>query len=304
MLHLRGADCRIAVTTDCNSRFCYLDPFVGAQLAVAEAARNLSCVGAKPAAVTDCLNFMSPEKPEGFWQFRRAVEGMARACEALGTPVISGNVSFYNETPAGPIYPTPTVGMLGIFDPGVQPVGQGFQEDGDLIYLVRPLGWASETGIGGSEYLSLIHGREEGTPPRLDLDAERRVQSVVRDAIAAGILHSAHDCAEGGAAVTLAESCLSGNKGAEIRFAVTDFEDKPWSAVLFGEAASRIIVTVRPGAQQDRLLDIVEAVGVEAIFIGQVKANDRFDAAGLLDLPLAQLRDVYEGAIPRAMGEK
>jgi phosphoribosylformylglycinamidine synthase len=299
---------RIAATTDCNPRFCYLDPFVGAQIAVAEAARNISCVGAVPKAVTDCLNFPSPEKPAGFWQFRRAVEGMAQACEEFGTAVVSGNVSFYNETPEGAIYPTPTVGMVGVFEEGVEPCGMAFQSDGDLIYLLRPTGWEDETGIGGSEYLSLIHGRDEGAPPRLDLDAEKRVQSVVRRAIGRGLLRSAHDCAEGGAAVALAESCLAGNKGAEVRFAITDFSggqgDQQWAAILFGEAMSRIVVSVRPGTNQDALLDLAESAGIEAVFIGQVKDNSRFDAAGLLDLSLSALRDAYEGAIPRAMGEK
>jgi phosphoribosylformylglycinamidine synthase len=229
---------------------------------------------------------------------------MAQACEALKTPVVSGNVSFYNETPEGAIYPTPTVGMVGVFDEGLTPCGLAFQSDGDLIYLLRPAGSEEETGIGGSEYLALIHGRDEGRPPALDLDAEARVQSAVREAIAKGLLRSAHDCSEGGAAIALAESCLAGNKGAEIRFAVTDFGDQPWSAILFGEAASRVIVSVRPGADQEALLDIADEAGIEAIFIGQVKANDRFDAAGLLDLPLAALRDAYENAIPRAMGEK
>ena len=298
---------RIAATTDCNPRFCYLDPFVGAQIAVAEAARNISCVGATPKAVTDCLNFPSPEKPEGFWQFRRAVEGMAEACDALGTKVISGNVSFYNETPDGAIYPTPTVGMVGVFDEGVVPLGQAFQNDGDLIYLLRPQNWEGETGIGGSEYLSLIHGRDEGTPPRLDLQAEASVQSVVRAAIAAGTLQSAHDCAEGGAAVALAESCLAGKKGAGVRFSITDFAadagDQPWSAILFGEATARIIVSVKPGSDQEKLLDFAEDAAIQAVFIGQVKDNGKFDAAGLLDLPLATLYDAYENAIPRAMGE-
>ena len=295
---------RIALTTDCNSRFCYLDPFVGAQLAVAEAARNLSCVGAVPKAVTDCLNFPSPEKPSGFWQFTQAVHGMAQACDALGTPVVSGNVSFYNETPEGAIYPTPTVGMVGVFDEGVTPCPMGWQNDGDLIYLLRPQNWENETGMGGSQYLSLVHNRDEGKPPRLDLNSEMRVQSATRRAIAQNLLHSAHDCADGGAIVALAESCLTGNRGAEIRFSVTDFGDQNWPAILFGEAASRIIVSVAPGEKQDALLDIAESEGIEAVFIGQVKSNDRLDAAGLLDVPLSVLRDAYEGAIPRAMGEK
>lgn len=304
VLSVRDANgARIALTTDCNPRFCYLDPFVGAQIAVAEAARNLSCVGATPKAVTDCLNFPSPEKPAGFWQFRQAVLGMAKACEALQTPVVSGNVSFYNETPDRAIFPTPTVGMVGVFDDGVTPCGLAFQNDGDLIYLLRPEG-SPRLGLDGSEYLYLVHGREEGKP-HLDLEAEGRVQQTTRRAIAAGLLHSAHDCAEGGLAVALAESCLTGSRGAEIRLAVTDFSgengDLPLSTVLFGEAQSRIVVSVREGTNQNALLDIAEAEGIEAVFIGQVKANERLDAAGVFDLPLSALRDAYENAIPRVM---
>lgn len=294
---------RIALTTDCNPRYCYLDPFVGAQIAVAEAARNLSCVGAVPKAVTDCLNFPSPEKPAGFWQFQQAVNGMATACEVLKTPVVSGNVSFYNETPEGAIYPTPTVGMVGVFEEGVEPCGLAFRDNDDLIYLLRPQGWEDESGIGGSEYLHVIHGRDEGNPPTLNLEAEAQVQRAVREAIAQGILKSAHDCSEGGLAVALAECAIAGNRGAEVRFAISDFGSQPWSAILFGEAQSRVVVTVKEGAAQETLLDLAEAAGIEALFLGQVKANDRFDAAGLLDLPVSQLRDVYENAIPRAMGE-
>jgi len=302
VLSIREADGRrIALTTDCNPRFCYLDPYVGAQIAVAEAARNLSCVGATPKATTDCLNFPSPEKPSGFWQFTQAVNGMAAACDALKAPVVSGNVSFYNETPDGAIYPTPTVGMVGVLDDGVVPVGQGFQNDGDLIYLLRPTDWEGEDGIGGSEYLSLIHGRDEGKPPRLDLAAEAKVQLVTRQAIAKNLLHSAHDCSDGGAAVALAESCLAGNKGAEIRFAIADYGDQNWSAILFGEATARILVTVKEGVNQNALLDLAESAGIEALFLGQVKSNDRFDAAGLIDLPLSALRHAFEGAIPRIM---
>lgn len=295
---------RIAMTTDCNPRFCYLDPFTGAQIAVAEAARNLSCVGATPKATTDCLNFPSPEKPAGFWQFRQAVLGMAAACDALKTPVVSGNVSFYNETPEGAIYPTPTVGMVGVFEEGVEPCGLAFKDNDDLIYLLRPQGWEDESGIGGSEFLHVIHGKDEGRPPRLDLAAEAAVQSVVRAAIAKGLLKSAHDCSEGGIAVSLAESAIAGRRGAEVRFAVSDFGSQPWSAILYGEATARIVVTVKEGVDQNALLDLAESAGIEAIFIGQVKNAERFDAAGLFDLPLAALKDAYENAIPRAMGEK
>jgi len=305
VLRLRDAGGRrIARTTDCNPRFCYLDPYVGAQIAVAEAARNLSCTGAVPKAVTDCLNFPSPEKPEGFWQFRRAVEGMAAACEAFGTAVVSGNVSFYNETPEGAIYPTPTVGMVGVFEEGVEPCGLAFQDDGDLIYLLRPLGWENEDGIGGSEYLSRVLGRDEGSPPRLELQEERNVQEAVREAIAKGLIKSAHDCAEGGALVAIAESCLAGNIGAEVRFAIPDFGGQSWPAILFGEACSRIIVTIPHGESLDALLQIADRVGVEAVYIGQVKNNNRLDVAGLVDVPLPTLRDAYEGAIPRLMDRK
>ncbi len=309
VLSIREAGGRkIAATTDCNPRFCYLDPFVGAQLAVAEAARNLSCVGAVPAALTDCLNFPSPEKPSGFWQFRRAVEGMAQAADFFKTPVVSGNVSFYNETPEGAIYPTPTVGMVGVIPENVEPMGLSFQNDGDLIYLLRPVGTESATGIGGSEYLYRIHGRAEGKP-ELDLAAEASVQKVVREAVANVLILSAHDCSEGGFLTAVAESCLGGNKGAEIRFAVTDFvgkdgNDLPWSAVLFGEAPSRVVVTVKElTKEQDALLDLCEQNGVEAVFIGQVKNNNKLDAAGLLELSLDQLRTAFEGAIPKIMGK-
>jgi phosphoribosylformylglycinamidine synthase len=296
---------KIAATTDCNPRFCYLDPFVGAQLAIAEAARNLSCVGAVPAAVTDCLNFPSPEKPEGFWQFTQAVNGMAAACEFFQTPVVSGNVSFYNETPDGAIYPTPTVGMVGVLPEGAEPVGLAFKENLDLIYLLRPSGWEAETGIGGSEFLHVVHGQDTGAPPRLDLEKEAAVQRVVREAIARKLVRSAHDCSEGGLLVNLAESCLAGSIGAEVRFSVTDFAEQPWSAICFGEAASRIVVTVKEATpEHEKLLDLAEREGIEAVFIGQVKDNGRFDAAGLLDLPIEALKDAYEGAIPRAMSKK
>lgn len=295
---------RIALTTDCNSRFCYLDPFLGAQHTVAEAARNVSCVGATPKAVTDCLNFASPEKPEGFWQFRRSVEGLASACEALGTPVVSGNVSFYNETPDGAVFPTPTVGMLGVFDSKeTEPCRVAFRDNNDLIYLLRPDGWENEAGIGGSAYLSVVHNREEGAPPRLVLGAEARVQRAVRRAIAANLLQSAHDCSEGGLAVTLAESCLGGNVGAEVRIAIAEFGEQNWASILFGEAASRIVVSVKEGGAQDALLDICADENIEAVFLGQVKANDRFEAAGLFDLPLGVVRDAHENSIARVMGD-
>ena len=305
VLALRGTGGKaIALTTDCNARYCYLDPYVGAQLAVAEAARNLSCVGAVPLAVTDCLNFASPEKPEGFWQFRRAVEGLAEACEAFGTPVISGNVSFYNETPQQAIFPTPTVGMIGLLDDADKRVTLAFKNEGDTIYLVGD----SQPTFGGSEYLSVIHGQEVGQPPALDMDAEKRVQGFVREAIAQGLLQSAHDVSDGGLAVCLAECCLAGNIGMH-----AERPEQRLSALeLFGERAANIVVSSAP--EQDAAFQaLLSAHGVACLAYGEVMGEHNGDTwmrieadrgRPDIDVTLGGLRDAYEGAIPRAMGRK
>ena len=293
----------LALTTDCNPRYCYLDPYLGAQIAVAEAARNLSCVGATPLAVTDCLNFASPEKPEGFWQFERAVAGLADACEAFGTPVISGNVSFYNETPEHAIYPTPTVGMVGLLPDADKRVTMGFKSAGDVIYLIGD----GTPSLGGSEYLSLIHGLEVGSPPALDIDAEKKLQAFLREAIDQGLLQSAHDVSDGGLAVCLAECCIAGNQGAVVTLMDTDAQ------ALFGEANAFIAVSV---AEQDaqRLTQLSAAFGVEASWCGRVKEDTlqinlrvynalQDDYELKMELPVADLRAAYEGAIPAAMGQ-
>ena len=293
----------LALTTDCNPRYCYLDPYLGAQIAVAEAARNLSCVGATPLAVTDCLNFASPEKPEGFWQFERAVAGLADACEAFGTPVISGNVSFYNETPEHAIYPTPTVGMVGLLPDADKRVTMGFRNEDDIIYVV---GNGNPT-LGGSEYLSLIHGMEVGMPPTLDIDAEKQLQAFLREAIDQGLLQSAHDVSDGGLAVALAECCIAGEHGAGVTLVDTDAKS------LFGETNALVIVSV---AEQDtqRLTQLLAAYGVDAYWCGRVRKEslqvnlriynalqDEYELR--LELPVSDLRAAYEGAIPAAMGE-
>ncbi|MCZ8048568.1 MAG: phosphoribosylformylglycinamidine synthase subunit PurL [Microcystis aeruginosa K13-05] len=240
----------VAATTDCNPRYVYLDPYNGAKLAVAEAARNLSCVGADPIAVTDNLNFGSPENSIGYWQLATACQGIAEACREMNTPVTGGNVSLYNETvdAAGSpqsIYPTPVIGMVGLVPDIGQICGQGWQKAGDLIYI---LGFSLPT-IGASEYLAVIHGLVTGKPPVIDFELERKVQAACRRGIRAGWVKSAHDCAEGGLATALAECCISGQLGAEI--------DLSWQhqgrfdAVLFGELASCIIVSVSPENQQD-----------------------------------------------------
>src|SRR5664280_855740 len=205
VLRIKGTSRGIAFTIDCNGRHCYLDPYRGAKAAVAEAARNLSCAGALPVAVTDCLNFGNPEKGDIYWTFEQAVEGMSEACEALDTPVVSGNVSFYNESFGQAIYPTPMIGMLGIYDDVSIHTDQRFKDDGDVIVVLGPeAGW-----MDGSEYQKIAYGKVAGRVPDVDLQVEVELQAKVRAAVAARLLKSAHDCAEGGLAVALAECALS-----------------------------------------------------------------------------------------------
>ena len=295
VLRLRGSGNKaLALTTDCNPRYCYLDPYLGAQIAVAEAARNLSCVGATPLAVTDCLNFASPEKPEGFWQFERAVAGLADACEAFGTPVISGNVSFYNETPEHAIYPTPTVGMVGLLPDADKRVTMGFKNAGDRVYFVG----GGKLTLGGSEYLSLIHGLEIGSPPTLDIDAEKKLQAFLRDAIDQGLLQSAHDVSDGGFAVAVAECCIAGQVGAEIEALWPQRND----LVLFGEQTAAALVTVAH-EKAKRYLELCRVHYIDGLYLGSV-GRDELQIVSTdqhLKIKISDLRAAYEGAIPAAM---
>ncbi len=255
----------VAATVDCNSRYVYLDPYEGAKAVVAEAARNLSCVGAEPLAVTDNLNFGSPEKPIGYWQLSEACRGLAEGCQELSTPVTGGNVSLYNETfdtngNPKPIYPTPVVGMVGLIPDLTKICSQAWQSEGDIIYLLGlPIqseipNSQSKIDLGGTEYLATIHNTVAGKPPRVDFDLERRVQQACREGIRQGWVRSAHDCAEGGITVALAECCINSHLGAEIKFELP--ADLPasnpqrWDEILFGEGGARIIVSVALAEQQ------------------------------------------------------
>jgi phosphoribosylformylglycinamidine synthase subunit PurL len=244
VLRIKGTRKAVALTTDCNARFVYVNPRRGAAMAVAEAARNLSVTGARPLGVTDCLNFGSPERPEILWQFKEAVAGIGEACRALEIPVVGGNVSFYNETLGQAILPTPVIGMAGLLDDADRRCTQWFESGGDRVALLGP----EDVSLGGSEYLWVVHRRVAGPLALLDLELERAAQEACRAAIGARLLRSAHDCSEGGIAITLAEGCVSGPApvGAEIELRSA----APLPALLFGEGPSRIVVTVRAGAER------------------------------------------------------
>ncbi len=251
----------IAVSTDGNGRYCYLNPRRGAMLALVEAARNVVCAGAMPIGATNCLNFGNPERPEIMWQFVECVEGLAEACRALDIPITGGNVSLYNETDGKAIYPTPIIGVVGLIEDSSRVLSRTFKQDGDVVILL-----GDDRGeLGGSEYLRTVHGLVRGDAPSLDLARERSLQTVVSQAAAAGLLRSAHDCSDGGIAVTLAESCFdSGGLGATI-----ELDGASPETALFSESASRIVVSV-VASNEGELLQRAAAVGVPARRIGTV----------------------------------
>lgn len=237
VIRVKGTNKGVALSTDCNGRYCYLDPYAGGKIAVAEAARNVVCSGALPLAITNCLNFGNPEKEEIFWQLSKCIDGMAEACEYFNTPVTGGNVSLYNESPQGAVHPTPVVGMVGLLENIENRLSQSFKKAGSKIVMLGE----TKGELGGSEYLYKIHGLTAGNPPPLDLEKEGKLHKVVLEAAANNMLLSAHDCSEGGLAVALAESAISGNLG--IKVTLSGYNER-LDALLFGEDQSRIIVSV------------------------------------------------------------
>ncbi len=297
----------VALATDCNSRFCWLDPYEGAKLAVAECYRNLSTVGAEPLATTDCLNFGSPEQPEeGMWQLVEAIRGLGDACRALATPIVSGNVSLYNETDGRSIKPTPTVGMVGLLPRAADAVGQAFPEDTTLV-LLGPLFGDDETrDLGGSEYLATVHKLVLGRPPALDLNREAAVGGACRELVRSHIVVAAHDCSEGGLAVALTEGCIAGEHpiGARIEL---DLAGRRADAILFGEAPSRIVVALLP-AQLDTARAVAERHGASFTLLGRTGGHTlRVEAKGtalpLLDAPISELGLIHRTSLAKILGE-
>ncbi|MFL6192820.1 MAG: phosphoribosylformylglycinamidine synthase subunit PurL [Thermoanaerobaculia bacterium] len=293
VLLLKGTPSGLAMTCDVNPVYCYFDPRRGGAQAVAEAVRNLACVGAEPVGLTDCLNFGNPERPEISWQFREAVRGMSDACRVLGVPVISGNVSFYNETEGESIYPTPAVAMVGVIPTLAGLPEATFQHAGDRVVLLGE----DRSEFGGSAYLRLLHNIEQGRPPAVDLDAELRLARLLRSLISRNLLRTAHDLSEGGFLLALAEACF-GHRPLGVRVEV------PLAgAGLFSESQGRAIVACEPSVL-DRVLQAAEEAGVPAREIGEVGGSDLEVRSGgeTFRAPVARLHEVWSTALPKALG--
>jgi len=291
VVRIKGTNRAIALTVDCNPLYCFLEPKNGAKAAVAEAARNLVCSGARPLALTDCLNFGNPERPEVMWQFTEAVEGIKEACLSLTVPVIGGNVSFYNETSGAGVYPTPTIGMLGLIEDTAHITRQWFRGPGDIIVLLGE----TRAGLGGTEYLRLIHGKECGQGPVMDLEVEKSLHRACLEAIKAGIILSAHDCSEGGAAVALAECALNPAGSVGVDVALGAETTLRLDEVLFGETQSRILFSLEEAGIK-KLQDICASHGVPLEIIGRT-VPDGFRIKGLIETSLNDLHEAFRRSL-------
>ena len=294
LLRLRGTDRAIALSIDGNGRYCYLDPYRGGQIAVAEVCRNISCSGAEPLALTDCLNFGDPEKPEVYYQLEWCVRGMAHACRVLGVPVVSGNVSLYNESRGTAIHPTPVLGGLGLLEDVTRYAQSSFPRDGLTVALMGDVGSRPRiSDLAGSEYLQIVHGKVEGRPA-IDMDLELRLQALCRRAIHDGILASAHDCAEGGLAVALAECSVQGGVGFRGDIALP----QRWDAALFGERQSRIVVSLTENDWPE-LQRMADESGVPLRRLGTT-GGDRLKIDRQIDLPLQEIGGAWREGLERA----
>ena len=297
VVRIKGTNRALALSTDCNGRFVYLDPYVGAQLAVAEASRNVACAGGQPIGATNCLNFGNPERPEIMWQFAKAVEGMGAACRALEIPITGGNVSLYNETDGRAVLPTPVLGMVGLIEDADRVVRRTFQADGDVIFLLGD----TRPELGGSEYLKVVHQLVRGVPPALDLAREAALQRVLVAGASSGVIRSAHDCAEGGLAVTVAESCFDTGLGAVVDMTAVAAGDARFVAVatLFSESASRVVVSVSP-AQVSAFLGLAAKERVPVTRLGEVGGTTvriALDGVPVIEVPVADAERIWAGAI-------
>jgi phosphoribosylformylglycinamidine synthase II len=300
VVRVKGTSRAVAMSVDGNGRYCYLDPRRGAMLAVAEASRNVACAGATPIGATNCLNFGNPERPEIMWQLVQAIEGIGEACRALNVPITGGNVSLYNETNGEAIYPTPIVGVVGVLDDASKVVARAFRRDGDDIVLLGE-GFGE---LGGSEYLKVLHRLVRGVPPALDLDRERRLIALLGRAAMAGILRSAHDCSDGGLAVTVAECAFETDGiGCDMNVSADSAHDSKASdiATLFGESASRAVVSVAPG-DTATLLQLAAETGVPAKLIGRTGGTRiivRVDGRAVIDIARDDAERMWSTAIAR-----
>lgn len=293
---IRDTEKALAMSTDGNGRYVYLDPEQGGKIAVAESARNVVCSGAEPLGITDCLNFGSPEKPEVYWQLAKAIQGMSEACEILSTPVVGGNVSLYNETKGQPIYPTPVVGMVGLVEKREHITTQSFKQAGDIILLLGE----TKDELGGSELQHLITGKVSGRPPVLDLQVEKTLQTYLLQMIRMGMIQSAHDVAEGGLALTLAECSISGQLGLKVN--VTS--SLPALTTLFSETQSRVVISIKPEDKQE-MIRLANEFGVPVMELGIVTNTPvvcmEHNGQLMIEESLSAITELYEEAIPCKM---